>query len=130
MNDVGKVLADDSRIAYALLFGSSARGSTHSDSDVDVAVGLHEGMRLEPADIGDLISRLERAAGRSIDLLLLDEASAPVAYRVFRDGQVIVAKDRRALVARKTRAILDYLDFRPFEELTTRGVLAAAARGR
>jgi predicted nucleotidyltransferase len=130
MNDLGKVLADDPRVAYALLFGSSARGSTHSDSDIDVAVGFHEGTRLEPGDIGDLISRLERAAKRPIDLLLLDEAPVAVAYRVFRDGHVIVERDRRALVARKTRAILDYLDFRPFEELTTRGVLAAAARGR
>jgi hypothetical protein len=41
-----------------------------------------------------------------------------------------VEKDRGALVERKTRAILEYLDFRPIEELAARGVLAAAARGR
>jgi hypothetical protein len=53
-----------------------------------------------------------------------------LAYRVFRDGQVIFARDRRAMSERKARAILEYLDFRPVEEACARGVLAAAARGR
>jgi predicted nucleotidyltransferase len=32
------VLALDERVAYALLFGSAARGTDRGDSDVDVAV--------------------------------------------------------------------------------------------
>ena len=50
MSDLRNVLNDDPRVAYALLFGSSARGTTHSESDIDVAVGLHEGTRLKPGD--------------------------------------------------------------------------------
>jgi hypothetical protein len=38
---------------------------------------------------------------------------------------VIVARDPRALSRRRARAMLEYLDFRPIEELCTRGVLAA-----
>jgi len=34
------------------------------------------------------------------------------------------------MVERKTRAILEYLDFQPIEELCARGALAAAAHGR
>jgi hypothetical protein len=41
-----------------------------------------------------------------------------------------VERDRAALVARKARVILDYLDFKPVEELCAAGVLRAAARGR
>ncbi len=40
-----------------------------------------------------------------------------------------MVRDRGALVSRKARAILEYLDFRPVEELCASGVLAAA-RGR
>jgi len=130
MDALRQVLADDPRVDYALLFGSSARGSAHRGSDLDVAVGLRSRARLEPRELGDLVSRLEHAAGRAVDLLLLDEAPPAVAYRVFRDGLVIVEHDHRALVARKTRAILEYLDFRPLEELAARGVLSAAAHGR
>jgi len=61
---------------------------------------------------------------------LLDEAPPPLAYRVFREGRILCEADRRAMVARKARAILEYLDFRPIEERCTAGVLAAAARGR
>jgi len=61
--------------------------------------------------------------------VLLDEAGPGLAYRVFRDGRVILDRDRRALVQRKARAILEYLDFRPVEETFTRAVLGAGFRG-
>ena len=124
------MLAEDPRIAYALVFGSNARGTAHAGSDLDIAVGLESHMRLNALGLGDLIARLERASGHSVDLVVVDEAPPAVAYRVFRDGRVIVDKNHRTLVAHKTRAILEYLDFRPIEALAARGVLAAAAHGR
>ena len=123
------VLGIDPRIAYAILFGSRARGGEHDGSDTDVAIGLTSGTGLAPTEIGDLVSRLEAAAGGCVDLVLLDEARPGLAYRVFRDGQVIYEKDHRALVAREVRAILEYLDFRPIEEALARGALRAARRG-
>jgi predicted nucleotidyltransferase len=123
------VLEADPRVAYAILFGSRGRGSQHQRSDTDVAIGLARGASLSATEVGDLISRLEAAAGDAVDLVLLDEAGPGLAYRVFRDGQVIVEKDRSALVQRKVRAILEYLDFRPVEETFTRAVLRANPRG-
>lgn len=125
-----RILADDSRIAYALLFGSSARGASNAHSDVDVALGLAAGARLTALELGELASQLTDAAGRPVDLVLLDEAPPGLAYRIFRDGQTIVERDREALVERKARAILEYLDFQPIEEACARAVLAAAAHGR
>jgi uncharacterized protein len=127
---VRQVLAEHPQVGYALLFGSRARGSAHEGSDMDVAIGLIGGARLAPLALGDLVSRLEQSSGTTVDLLLLDEAPPGVAYRVFRDGRPIVVKDARALAARKARAILEYLDFRPVEDLLSRGVLSATARGR
>jgi hypothetical protein len=120
------VLCGDPRIAYAILFGSSAWGSMHPHSDVDVAIGVMDAARFDPIDLGELASRLEAGAGRPVDLVLLDEAPPGLAYRVFRDGRTIVARDERALKTRRARAILEYLDFRPIEELCTRGVLDGA----
>jgi len=125
-----RVLAEDPRIAYALVFGSSARGAAGPHSDVDVAVGLAPGLRLTALELGELASRLEDAAGKPVDLVLLEEAPPGLAYRVFRDGRPILERDRRAMVERKARAILEYLDFQPIEELCARGALAAAAHGR
>lgn len=124
------VLAGDLRIAYAIVFGSSARGTATSHSDIDVAVDLAEGVRLTALELGELAARLEAAAGRPVDLVLLGDAPPGLAYRIFRDGDVTVVHDPRSLAQRRAQAILEYLDFKPIEELCARGVLAAAAHGR
>jgi hypothetical protein len=87
------------------------------------------GSQLSPAELGTLVADLEQAAGRPVDLVLLDEAPPALAYRIFRDGTTLVERNHRALSDRKARAILEYLDFRPLEDIAVRGVLAAA-RGR
>lgn len=125
---VADVLRADDRVQYALVFGSRARGSAHRGSDLDVAVGLSE--RPDVREIGDLIGRLESASGETVDLVLLDEAPPGLAFRIFRDGEVLFERDQRAFADRKARAILDYLDFKPIEDLCTRGVLGAATHGR
>jgi predicted nucleotidyltransferase len=122
-------LEADPRIAYAILFGSRGRGSAHGGSDTDLAVGLARGARLSVMELGDLLSRLEAAAEGPVDVVLLDEAGPGLAYRVFRDGRVIFERDRAALVERKARAILEYLDFRPIEETFTQAVLGASHSG-
>ncbi len=125
-----RILEAEPDVAYALLFGSRARGAARADSDADIAIELTAGAARDVHGLGGLAARLESAAGRRIDLVLLDEAPAPLAYRIFRDGRVLVERDHGALVARKARAILDYLDFKPVEDLCAAGVLRAAARGR
>jgi predicted nucleotidyltransferase len=128
--DLREVIEREPRIAYALLFGSAARGTQHPGSDLDVAVGLLPGASLSVHEIGTLVADLEKAAGRQVDLILLEEAPPALAYRIFRDGITLFERDHQALAERKARAILAYLDFRPLEAIAVRGALAAATRGR
>jgi hypothetical protein len=125
-----RLFSDDSRVAFALVFGSSARGSAGPQSDLDVAIGVSAGHAFSIAELGDLCAQIERVARRPVDLVLLDEAPPALAFRVFRDGHVVAVRDARALANRKAKAVLDYLDFQPIEDLCTRGVLDAASRGR
>lgn len=125
-----RILEAEPSVAFALLFGSTSRGTARSDSDADVALELTPGAARDVRTLGGLAARLETAAGRRVDLVLLDEAPAPLAYRIFRDGRLLVERDHGALVARKARALLDYLDFKPVEERCAAGILRAAARGR
>lgn len=121
-----EVLQNDPRIAFALRFGSSARGEATPLSDIDVAVGLKPGEHFDAHAIGALVSALESATGHTIDLVLVDDAPPGLAYRVFRDGQLLMEADRRARVDREVRAILEYLDFEPLERLCAEGVLRGA----
>lgn len=137
------LLARDPRIAYALLFGSQARGAAGEASDLDIAIGLETGESLSLTDLGELAADLERAMvdddgllrdggvslKRGIDLVILNEAPPALAYRIFAEGQLLSKRNHRAFVERQVRAILDYLDYMPFEALCARGVLKAAARG-
>ena len=75
-------------MAYALVFGSVARGTPRPESDVDVALGLFPGASRDAQALGGLAARLTAAAGREAHVVLLDEAPAPLAYRIFRDGRV------------------------------------------
>lgn len=126
-----RTLEAEPTVAYALLFGSSARGTARPGSDADVAVERTASAARDVGALGGLAARLSSAAGRSVDLVLLDEARPALAYRIFRDGRLIIERDHTALVARKARAVLDYLDFKPVEERCAAGILrAAAVRGR
>ncbi len=124
---IGGVLAGVSGVAVALVFGSFVRGRPHDRSDVDVAVGFGPHRRPTAREIGAIVSRFEEAAGRHVDLIVLDEAPPGLAYRVFRDGVVVMVRDRAALVERKARAILEYLDYRPIEKAFSEAVLAPRA---
>jgi len=126
-----RILEAEPDVAYALLFGSGARGAAHAGSDADIAIELRAGAPRDVRSLGGLAARLESAIGRPIDLVLLDEAPAALAYRIFRDGRLLVKRDHGALVARKARVLLDYLDWKPVEDRCAEGILrAAAARGR
>lgn len=121
------VLEDEPEVAYAFLFGSGGRGALRSDSDLDVAVELRRGASRDTRTLGRLAAQLESAAGRRVDLVLLEEAASPLAYRILRDGRLLVERDRDARVARTARVVLEYLDFKPVEDRCAEGVLRAAA---
>ncbi len=130
IDDLRRALESERDVAYALVFGSGGRGALRPTSDADIAIELRPGAPRDMATLGHLAARLESAAGRQVDLVLMDEAPSPLAYRIFRDGRIVVERDHVALVERKARAILEYLDFKPVEERCADGVLrAAAARG-
>lgn len=98
-------LRTEPNVAFALLFGSVARGDDHAESDVDILVVLREE---SPARKIELQDRLERAAGRKVHLLVLEAASRNevLISMAVEEGRVLV--DREELWA-KLRSELDSL---------------------
>lgn len=66
------VLERDPRVAYGVLFGSQARGSSHVLSDVDVAIGLESGAELGALEVRHLVADSEAATSRTVDLVIVD----------------------------------------------------------
>ncbi|PYQ93367.1 MAG: hypothetical protein DMF96_30100 [Acidobacteria bacterium] len=89
------VFESDPRVAYALIFGSSVTGKAHAHSDVDVAIGMAGPHQLDTMELGALASRLEAAAGRRVDLVLLDEAPPGLAYCARKRGPAFLPSPDR-----------------------------------
>jgi predicted nucleotidyltransferase len=72
----------------ALVFGSTARGTSHALSDVDVAIGTSEDATLNTLDVGELTGRLETAARRAVHLVILNDAPPGLAcvYDIAAEG--------------------------------------------
>jgi predicted nucleotidyltransferase len=104
----------DSRLVAAYLFGSVARGTDSSDSDVDVGILL----RIAPSgDLNDLRfeleGNLERALGQRTQVVVLNNAPPDLLHRVLRDGRLLVERDRAARIRFEVRARNEYFDLLP-----------------
>jgi predicted nucleotidyltransferase len=101
-------------IQCAYLYGSVARGPSGAGSDVDLGVLL---AARPPATLQgrmlDHEAALERALGRPVQLVVLNDAPADLVHRVLRDGRVVLDRDRSARIQFEVRARNEYFDLLP-----------------
>ncbi|MGQ0654086.1 MAG: type VII toxin-antitoxin system MntA family adenylyltransferase antitoxin [Betaproteobacteria bacterium] len=121
------VLASRGRsIVCAYLYGSVARGDARQRSDVDVGLLLDEPPPATLDGLGfDIAGEIERAAGKAVDLVVLNRASPDLVHRVLRDGVLVHESDRSARIAFETRMRAEYFDVLPY----LREYRRSAARG-
>ncbi len=86
-------LRTEPNVAFALLFGSAARGEDGADSDVDVIVALRD-HSLDA--MVELQGRLERRLGRKVDALSVEAASSNdlLLAMAVEEGRVLVDRIR------------------------------------
>ena len=107
-----RALAAAAPMRLAVLFGSAAAGRLRPASDVDIAIW--------PSDPGlslatelDLQADLERALGRSVDLVRLDSASTLVRWQVARDGLLLIAEPASEWPRFRAAAASEWESFAP-----------------
>lgn len=101
-------LAVHERIRLAYVFGSTARGQAQPGSDVDVAV-LFDAVP-PPRALDRLTEELEAAAGRRVDLVVLNTAPPLLAHEVVASGQLVLCRDedqRVTFEARTSSRVMD-----------------------
>ncbi len=101
-------------VAAAYLFGSVARGTSRTTSDVDVGVLLGRPPAATLADLPlDLEVDLERLLGMSTQVVVLNRAPADLVHRVLRDGKLLVDREPSARIAFEVRARNEFFDLKP-----------------
>jgi uncharacterized protein len=117
-------------LLVAYLFGSRARGSAGPRSDVDVAVLLRGNGDFFQRRL-DLIGAVSEVVGSDrADVITLNDAPVSLAYRVVRDGQVILSRDERSRIEHKVRTIDRYLDMEPMRKTLQEGTKHRIQEGR
>lgn len=109
--------------AFAVyLFGSRARDTSGPGSDVDLALLYPEVPESQTLDSLPLSLKgdLEKLLGASVDIVVLNTASPDLCHRVFRDGIVLLDRDRRSRLRFEVKKRNEYLDFVPVLRLYRR----------
>jgi len=105
----------------AYLPGSlSSRTSFGHLTDVDIAILLMDQIKSDQFldyqlyFFSELAKRLE---SESIDVVILNQASLLLKLQVIKYGQILFSRDEKQRVSFETKAVMDYLDFKKFDEI-------------
>lgn len=110
-----------SPVNAAYLAGSLSNRSTFGQlSDVDVAVLLMDQIKADEFFdyqlyfLSELAKRLE---SDTIDVVILNQASLLLKLQVIKHGQILFSRNEKHRAKFETRAVMDYLDFKKFDEI-------------
>jgi predicted nucleotidyltransferase len=112
-------------VDLAILYGSMARGTSGPGSDVDIGVTLVRGAVLSMREQLDLGDALERAVGREVDLVLLDDATPLLRHEAAR-GECLYERAPGAFGDFVTRALFEWDDVRPHFVRCARALMRGA----
>lgn len=119
-------------VLAAFLFGSAARGRSHRESDLDVAVLLDRalaGDRASRFELGlDVAGALARTLGRNdVDLVVLNDAPPLLAREIVTGGRLVFCRDDETLRGYVRDVSLRAADLAPFLARARRRLLERIA---
>jgi uncharacterized protein YutE (UPF0331/DUF86 family)/predicted nucleotidyltransferase len=114
-------LFTQSPVNTAYLAGSLANRTSFGHlSDVDIAILLMDQIKSDQFldyqlyFFSELARRLE---SESIDVVILNQASMLLKLQVIKYGQILYSRDEKQRVMFETKAVMDYLDFKKYDEI-------------
>lgn len=112
LDQVRRALSNFEHIEFAILFGSLAKGTERTDSDLDLAVLSRESLSVQQRI--DLIDTLALETGRPVDLVDLQTVGQPLLNQILKHGQRVVGRDEQMgrLVYRNLVERADFLPLR------------------
>lgn len=110
-----------SPVNTAYLAGTlSNRASFGHLTDIDVAILLMDQIKSDQFLDYQLyfFSELAKRLGSdSIDVMILNQASLLLKLQVIKYGQILYSRDEKQRVSFETKAVMDYLDFKKFDDI-------------
>jgi len=112
-------------VSALYIFGSAGKGKTTGESDIDIAVLIDES-KLKKKNF-ELLKRKYYAASpafsmRPVDIVILNTAPPFLKYQILKTGRILFDRSRKLRVRFTERAITEYLDYKPIEDIYLKAV--------
>ncbi len=114
-------LRDIPGVDAVYLFGSSVNGKMTGISDIDLAILFSEN-KIVDIDRLDIMSRLSSAAGRDVDLVILNDASPLLYHEILLTGKLILENNRECRIQREVKNRKLYEDYRHIHSIYMMGM--------
>jgi|SRR6185503_17329452 len=106
---LAEVLPRSGGVRFAVLFGSQAKGTSQSGSDVDLA--LHGAA---PERVAELMAQLSERLGQEVDVVRLEEASIPLLEELMDHAVVVYEAAAGSAALWRSRVLADLEIDRPW----------------
>jgi predicted nucleotidyltransferase len=134
--DIGRIVSyfkGRNEVSALYLFGSLAKEKVTGESDIDLAVLVDES-KLKKRDFARLKKRYYTASPtfslRPVDIVVLNTAPPFLKHQVLKTGRVLFDRNRKLRVRFAARAIMEYLEFRPLQDILLAGAAARFRRAK
>lgn len=112
-------------VSALYLFGSLAEGRGMRGSDIDLAVLIDERkVKKKNCELlkGDYYRASPAFSLHPVDIVVLNTAPPFLKHRILRTGRILFDRNRRLRARFTAHAIIEYLDFKPIEDMFTGAV--------
>ncbi|OGW41491.1 MAG: hypothetical protein A2Y97_08655 [Nitrospirae bacterium RBG_13_39_12] len=112
-------------VSALYIFGGYAKGRKTGESDIDVGILVDES-RLKRRNFEFFKKKYYAASPtfsmRPVDIVILNTAPPFLKHQVLKTGKILFDRNRRLRVRFTERAITEYLDFKPIEDIFLKAV--------
>jgi uncharacterized protein YutE (UPF0331/DUF86 family) len=119
-------LFTQSPVNAAYLTGSlSTRATFGHLTDIDIGILLMDQIKADQFldyqlyFLSELAKRLE---SDTIDIVILNQASLLLKLQVIKYGQILFSRNEKQRISFETKAVMDYLDFKKFDEIQNKAL--------
>lgn len=111
MKSIGEALSKFPQLKVAVLYGSFAKGSQTSKSDIDLGVAASQKLTID--ELVDIQTALCSGTSREVDLIDLNAAAGTVFKEALTQGTVLLKTDNEIYARLLSRLMFEQADFEP-----------------
>ncbi|MBI3754026.1 MAG: nucleotidyltransferase domain-containing protein [Deltaproteobacteria bacterium] len=118
LNKIVKYLSHEKPVTAACLFGSTAKGKSTGESDIDLGLLLKADFDLV-ANFDyklRLMGELKDITGKAVDVVFINTADPILQYEIRKHGKLIFERDKQKRIAYEILARKRYFDFLPMHK--------------